>query len=130
MLKMQFERGLDPKEAIGVGLKANAPIIGALYRVDIEYEGGWDKQYVSERKTLSIIDSSEVPLILERVSQGIIPLEALAFEQDKPFGVEPTKLEFFTDYRGKYLKYVDRIMSAMAKDEYDHWNQEYIILIP
>jgi len=127
---MNFERGLDPKEAIGVGLKANAPLIGALYRVEIEYEGGYDRAYVSERKVLSIIDSSEVPLILERVSQGIIPLDALAFEQDKPFGAEPPKLEHFTNYRGKYLKYIDRTIRHMARDTYDHYNQEYIFLIP
>jgi hypothetical protein len=130
---MQFERGLDPKEAIGIGLKAKAPVIGLLYKVEIEYDMNPNQAYVAERKTLSIVDSSEVFLILEGISQGRMPLDAFAFEQESDFSKtgERQPLEFFTEYKGKYLKYVSRGVSfRMSFDEYDHYNREYIFLIP
>ena len=130
---MNFKRGQDPKEAIGVGLKANAPLIGLLYKIEYKKDYNWDyTPSISERKTLNIVNSGEVIHILEGLVNGTIPLENFAFEKEsEPESELVRDLKFFTEYKGKYLRYIDRtpIMVNYPMDN-NIIHREYIFLIP
>jgi hypothetical protein len=110
---MQFERGLDPKEAIGIGLKANAPIIDQLYIEDISMDGErgtWTKE-------LHAINHSDVPQTLIEIEMGQLPAEQYHFEEEQPiFG--NAKLKHLRDYSGKCVKYLNN-KSFSAYDDPD-----------
>jgi hypothetical protein len=123
---MNFERGLDPKEALSVGLKANAQYIQNVYRIIPEF----DFPTGIVRKTMNIVNDTEVLKILEGISHGELFVEDFAFEiMDKDI-FSTGSLKFFKDFRGKYLKYREQIMRRDTYHGYDCDIKEYIFLIP
>lgn len=99
---MKFERGLDTKESIGIGLKANAPIIENLFLEDItvEYETGLTG------KELNIVNHSDVSQTLGEIEIGQLPADQYHFEEEQPMWGN-ANLKHLKDYAGKYVKYLN-----------------------
>ncbi len=108
---MKFERNLDIKDAVGIGLKANAPMINYFYieMVDsVSFESGMI------RKSLQSVDYTDVPRILSDIEHGRLFPEKYHFEVD--CFSEDFKLQHLEDFKGKFIKclinHQDRLRST------------------
>jgi len=110
---MKFERYQNPKDAIGIGLKANAPIIDGLFIEDITL----DSMQGNYTKELHAINHSDVPQTLREIEMGELPADQYHFEEEQPiFG--NANLKHLKDYAGKYVKYLNN-KSFSAYDDPD-----------
>ena len=110
---MEFERHQNPKDAIGIGLKATAPIIDSLFLEDITVNGE-SGMYTKE---LHAVNHSDVPQVLRDIEMGEIPADQYHFEEEQPkFG--NAKLKHLVDYVGRYVKYLNN-KSFSAYDDPD-----------
>lgn len=109
---MDFERGKEIKEAIGVGLKANAPLIQTFYHIDIEV----DMTGVQRRYPMAV-DPKEVFEILTQISNERILPDLYAFEEEWIDNFHPTKIQMLEDYKGKYVRYSGLFIPPSAFEE-------------
>jgi len=124
---MNFERGKEVKEAIKLGVKANAPRILNLYILDdepVDFNTGL------VRKTPNIVDPKVAMEYLIKIAEGQMDLQDFCFEMETPDGIG--SLEPLWKYRGKYLKFRAGGYQAVSAYDYNNefTNREILILIP
>jgi hypothetical protein len=135
---MKFVRGVDPKESMGIGIKANALTFDTIYIVQKYgiFETGEPREELMEIK-----DAESIKAIIENIVSGKINnLEDFVFSHcgaywdDFPDRFKCSGLNKFSDYRGRYLKYksrpLDRDISHDSEYDEEDFNKEMIFLVP
>lgn len=125
---MNFERKSDAKETIGIGLRANAPIINNFFVLETDI---LDRclDGPGPRSPVILDDPKRIWQILEMVAEGKIPPCDFCFDVEGPdYGVS-SRLIFLDECRGKYVRYIAHSMSPSFYAE-DFIGTEGFFLIP
>jgi hypothetical protein len=128
---MNFERNIEPKEALGIGMKANAVLIETLYFLETERIGD-GMAYQIIKSPIAISDHCQVFSYLEKIAAGEMSAYDFCFIPDTGEYPNNAPLTNLSSMSGKYVKYIGRgFLAISAYDNPDEFtNREIIIKIP
>lgn len=130
---MDFERHKDGKEALGVGLRANALTINNFYvlKTDIIQHRADNGLVIGlpNRSPMIIYEPKTIWQILEMVAKGTLTPSDFCFDIIEPDSVMSSKMFFLRDLRGRYVRYIARSINPSSEPD-DFIGTEGLFLIP